>query len=198
MHTLPELPYAYDALEPHYDEQTVRLHHDVHHAGYVGGLNTAEGKLAAARAAGDFAAAKHLSRELAFHGAGHALHSTFWTNMTPNGGGAPSGGIAAQIEADFGDFAAFKGQFLAVTNSVEGSGWGLLVWNRDWNKLEILAAEKHQNQAQTNTVVLIALDVWEHAYYLKYQNKRAAWTAAFFDHLVNWADVSARFAAARG
>ena len=198
MHTLPTLPYAYDDLEPHYDEQTVRLHHDVHHAGYVTGLNVAEGRLAEARAKGDFGAAKHLARELAFHGAGHALHTIFWTNMKRGGGGAPTGAIAAQIEADFGAFDTFKAQFLAVTNSVEGSGWGVLVWNRDWQKLEILAAEKHQNQAQSNTVVLIALDVWEHAYYLKYQNKRAAWTTTFFDPLINWDDISQRYAAARG
>ncbi|MEY3011525.1 MAG: hypothetical protein RIT45_260 [Pseudomonadota bacterium] len=196
--SLPALPYAYDALEPHYDEQTVRLHHDIHHNGYVNGYNAAEAKLAAAREAGDFAAVKHLSRELAFHGAGHQLHTIFWTNMKPNGGGLPGGALAAQIDADFGSFAAFRGQLEAATNSVEGSGWGLLVWNRDFGKLEVLAAEKHQNQAQQNTTVLLAIDVWEHAYYLKYQNKRAAFTTAFLDHLINWGDVAERFGAAKG
>ncbi len=194
--TLPPLPYAYDALEPHYDEQTVRLHHDVHHNGYVTGYNAAEAKLVAARAAGDFAAAKHLSRELAFHGSGAQLHNIFWTNMKAGGGGEPSGALGAQIAKDFGSYAAFRGQIEAVTNSVEGSGWGLLVWNADFAKLEVLAAEKHQNQAQQNTVTLLAIDVWEHAYYLKFQNKRAAWTTVFLDSLVNWADVAARFAGA--
>ena len=190
--SLPALPYAYDALEPHYDEATVRLHHDIHHAGYVAGYNAAESKLVAARAAGDFAAAKHLSRELAFHGAGHQLHTIFWENMKANGGGKPSGRLAAQIDTDFGSFDAFRGQLEAVSASVEGSGWGLLVWNADFAKLEVLAAEKHQNQAQMNTTVLLALDVWEHAYYLKYQNKRAAFVKTFLDSLVNWDDVAAR------
>ncbi len=194
--SLPELPYAYNALEPHYDEATVRLHHDIHHKGYVDGYNAAEQKLIAARAAGDFSAIKHLSRELAFHGAGHQLHEIFWTNMKPAGGGAPTGALASQIDKDFGSFAGFRGQLEAAATTAEGSGWGLLVWNRTFGKLEVLTAEKHQNQAQFDAVVLIALDVWEHAYYLKYQNKRAAFVKAFLDHLINWDDVDARFGAA--
>ena len=194
---LPPLPYAYDALEPHYGEETVRLHHDKHHAGYVKGLNAAEQKLADARASGDMGAVKALSQLLGFHGSGHILHTIFWTNMKPGGGGAPSGDLAAQIDADFGSFDAFLAQFKAATTSVEGSGWGLLVWNRFTGKLEILQALNHQHSSQWASVPLLAVDVWEHAYYLQYQNRRAAWVDTFFAELVNWDNVAERLADAR-
>jgi Fe-Mn family superoxide dismutase len=197
MHELPALPYAPEALEPWYDAQTVRLHHGAHHRAYVTGLNNAEVKLAEARARGDLGLVKHWSRELAFHGCGHMLHSIFWTNMKPGGGGLPTGELARQIDKDFGSFDAYRAQFLAAGDTVEGSGWGLLVRNRELGRLEILACEKHQNQAWWQSTVLLALDVWEHAYYLKYQNKRPDWTRAFLDHLVSWDDVAARLAAAR-
>ncbi|NLP36097.1 MAG: superoxide dismutase [Firmicutes bacterium] len=193
---LPELPYAYDALEPYYDAETVRIHHDLHHKGYVDGLNNAVAKLAEAREAGDFALIKHWERELAFHGAGHILHSIFWENMSPNGGGNPKGTIAQQIEKDFGSFDAFKKHFSAATVAVEGSGWGLLVWNPYANKLEIMTAEKHQDLAIWGVVPLLVCDVWEHAYYLKYQNKRAAWVEAWWN-IVNWDDVEAKFTKAK-
>ncbi len=189
---LPELPYAYDALEPHYDEVTVRLHHDIHHKGYVDGLNNAEAKLAEAREKGDFGLVKHWERELAFHGSGHLLHTLFWTNMTPDGGGTPAGSLEERISQDFGSFEAFKKQFSAAAVAVEGSGWAVLVWNPEFKKLEILQAEKHQNLTQWGAVPLLTVDVWEHAYYLKYQNKRAAWVETWWN-LVNWADVSQRF-----
>lgn len=193
---LPPLPYAYDALEPYYDEQTVRLHHDKHHAAYVAGLNKAEEQLAAARAAGDYALVKHWERELAFHGSGHLLHTLFWENMTPGGGGEPSGELAAQIAQDFGGFEAFKAQFNAAANAVEGSGWGLLGWLPAFGKLVILQVEKHQDLTLWGVVPLLIVDVWEHAYYLKYQNRRAEWVSNWWN-LVNWPDVARRFAAAR-
>lgn len=197
---LPPLPYAYDALEPYIDEQTMRLHHDKHHQGYVNGLNKALEKLAAAREAGDFALVKHLSREAAFHGSGHLLHSIFWPNMAPagqGGGGEPSGELAEQIAQDFGSFAAFQAHFSAAAKSVEGSGWGLLVWEPNAGQLEVLQAEKHHNLTQWGVVPLLVLDVWEHAYYLKYQNNRGAYVEAWWN-VVNWADVAERFRAARG
>ncbi len=197
---LPPLPYAYDALEPYIDEQTMRLHHDKHHQGYVNGLNKALEKLAAARATGDLTLIKHLSREAAFHGSGHLLHSIFWPNMAPaaqGGGGEPEGELAGQIVQDFGSFAAFKAQFSAASKSVEGSGWGLLVWEPSAEQLEVLQAEKHQNLTQWGVVPLLVLDVWEHAYYLKYQNNRGAYVEAWWN-VVNWADVAERFRAARG
>lgn len=195
VYTLPELPYAYDALEPYYDEATVRLHHDLHHKGYVDGLNNAVAKLAEARVAADFALVKHWERELAFHGAGHILHSLFWQNMSPAGGGLPPGTLAQQIEQDFGSFAAFKKHFSAATVAVEGSGWGLLVWNPHAAKLDVMTAEKHQDLAIWGVTPLLVCDVWEHAYYLKYQNRRAAWVEAWWN-LVNWQDVEARLAKA--
>jgi Fe-Mn family superoxide dismutase len=197
-HELPPLPYAYDALEPYYDEQTVRLHHDIHHAGYVKGLNAAEEKIANMLQSGDFAAAKAVCGELAFHGSGHILHSIFWTNMRPGGGGAPSGDIAKVIEKQFGSSDAFKGLFLAATNAVAGSGWGILAYRKNDDALVVLQAEKHENLTQWGVTPILVLDVWEHAYYLKYQNKRPEWTKAFMEHLVNWDDVSKRLLAARG
>ena len=192
-HELPVLPYAYNALEPHYDEQTVRLHHDAHHKAYVDGLNNAEAKLAEAREKGDFALVKHWERELAFHGSGHILHTLFWDNMTPNGGGEASGQIAEEINKFFGSFESFKKQFSAAAVAVEGSGWTLLCYNPIFKKLEILTAEKHQNLTQWGVVPLLALDLWEHAYYLKFQNKRPAWVEAWWN-LVNWDDANKRLA----
>lgn len=196
---LPPLPYAYDALEPHIDEQTMRLHHDKHHLSYVNGLNSALEKLAAARQAGDFALVKHWSREAAFHGSGHLLHSIFWPNMAPAGSGpsAPQGDLGAQITKDFGSVDAFKAHFTAAAGAVEGSGWALLAWEPNAGQLVVLTAEKHQNLTQWGVVPLLVLDVWEHAYYLKYQNNRGAYVNAWWN-VVNWADVAERFAAARG
>jgi Fe-Mn family superoxide dismutase len=196
---LPPLPYDYNALEPHIDEQTMRLHHDKHHLGYVNGLNKALEKLEEARAAGDFAMVKHWSREAAFHGSGHFLHSIFWPNMAPagnGGGGEPTGALAEQIVKDFGSFDNFKAQFTSASGAVEGSGWGLLVWEPNAGQLEVLQAEKHQNLTQWGVVPLLVLDVWEHAYYLKYQNARGSYVNAWWN-LVNWADVAERFEAAR-
>lgn len=184
---LPPLPYAYDALEPHIDEQTMRLHHDKHHLSYVNGLNTALEKLAAAREAGDFALVKHWSREAAFHGSGHLLHSIFWPNMAPAGSGSsePQGDLAAQIAKDFGSFDAFKAHFTAAAGAVEGSGWALLVWEPNAGQLEVLTAEKHQNLTQWGVVPLLVLDVWEHAYYLKHQQKRADYIKDFWN-VLDW------------
>ena len=193
-HELPPLDYDYEALEPHIDGQTMRLHHDIHHLAYVNGLNNAETKLAAARDANDFALVKHWERELAFHGAGHFLHCVFWKNMAPNGGGKPSGALLAQIEKDFGGYDKFVAHFKAAAAAVEGSGWALLVKNRMTKQLEVLISEKHQNLSQWVVDPILVLDVWEHAYYLKYQNKRAAYIEAFFN-VVNWKDVEARYAA---
>ncbi|MBI4585147.1 MAG: superoxide dismutase [Planctomycetes bacterium] len=200
-HVLPSLPYPYEALEPHIDAQTMKLHHDLHHKAYVDGLNAAEEKLAAARKSNDFAAVKHLSRELAFHGSGHLLHCIFWNNMAPagkGGGGEPAGTLLEQIQKDFGDFGAFKSHFGAASTAVEGSGWGLLVWQGPpgLGKLEILTSEKHQNLGQWGVAPLLVLDVWEHAYYLKYQNRRAEYVKAFWN-IINWKDVEGRLKKAR-
>ena len=194
--TLPDLPYATDALEPWYDAATVALHHDKHHAGYVAGYNATLDKLAAARAAGDFGAITALERLLAFHGAGHVLHSVFWTNLAPHGGGRPAGDLAAAIERDFGSFEGFDGQLRAAAAGVQGSGWGVLAAEAGSGALAVLAVENHQHQLLPGWVPVLALDVWEHAYYLKYQNRRAEWISAVMDHLVSWDDVARRWAAA--
>lgn len=184
-HNLPELPYAYNDLEPYYDEDTVRLHHDMHHKSYVDGLNNAESKLDEARAKGDFSLIKHWEKELAFHGSGHILHTLFWENMSPQGGGEPDGVLLQEIVKSFGSFAAFKAQFSAAAIAVEGSGWAILGWNPLFAKLEILQCEKHQNLTQWGVIPLLVLDVWEHAYYLKYQNRRAEFVNAWWN-IVNW------------
>jgi Fe-Mn family superoxide dismutase len=196
-HTLPDLPYQNNALEPHVDAETMTLHHQRHHGGAVNGLNQAEKSLATAAAVGDFAKAKELVRAIAYFGSSHVLHSTFWTNMKPEGGSEPKGPLAERITKDFGSFAAFKGLFLAATNSVPGSGWGMLAYHAIFDRLLLLQVEDHEKLTLWGAVPLLVCDVWEHAYYLKYQNRRSEWTAAFMDKLVNWEDVGARFAAAR-
>ena len=191
-HELPKLPYEYNALEPVMDEQTLRLHHDIHHAGYVTGLNKAEEMLQKFRQSGDYAAIKHWERELAFHGSGHILHSIFWENLKPKGGGEPGGDLAKAITAEWGGFATFKAELSAATKSVEGSGWGILAYNPIFEKLVILQAEKHQDLTQWGAMPILVIDVWEHAYYLKYQNKRGDFVDAIIG-IINWKDVEARF-----
>lgn len=192
-HELPKLPYEYNALEPVMDEQTVRLHHDKHHAGYVAGLNRSEEALAAARKAGDYAIIKHWERELAFHGSGHILHTIFWENLTPDGGGDPRGDLKQAMVGEWGDVSTFKKEFSAATKAVEGSGWGILAVNPLFKKLVILQAEKHQDLTQWGAMPILVFDVWEHAYYLKYQNDRSAFVDNLFK-IINWRDVENRYA----
>ncbi|MGG3455848.1 Fe-Mn family superoxide dismutase [Paenibacillus rhizolycopersici] len=195
-HTLPPLPYPYNALEPHIDEQTMRIHHDKHHKTYVDDLNKAELKLQEARKSGNFDLVKHWERELAFNGAGHYLHTIFWDVMSPKGGGKPEGELLEQIKRDFGSYDAFHKQFSEAAAKVEGGGWAILVWSPRAHRLEILTAEKHQNLSQWDVVPLLPLDVWEHAYYLKHQNVRADYIKAWWN-VVYWPAVAKRFEAAR-
>ncbi|MFZ1730742.1 MAG: superoxide dismutase [Bacteroidota bacterium] len=192
-YTLSPLPYAYNALEPYIDEQTMRLHHDAHHAGYVKGLNAALAAMADARAKGDYALIDRLAQKAAFNGSGHILHEIFWKNMAPAGtGGKPEGALLNQINKDFGSASAMNAQFSATAKSVEGSGWGILAWEPLGKRLVVLQAEKHQNLTQWGAIPLLVVDVWEHAYYLKYQNKRGDYVDNFFK-VVNWNDVAQRF-----
>ena len=191
-HELAPLPYAYNALEPYYDEQTVRLHHDKHQAAYVAGLNKAEEMLEQARQSGDFGLIAYWEKQLAFHGAGDFLHEMFWENMAANAGGEPKNALASQIEKDFGSFENFKKQFSAAAGAVEGSGWAMLGWMPDWQKLYIFQIENHQKLLIPGVEPLLVLDVWEHAYYLKYQNRRPEWIQAWWN-IVNWQDVEKRF-----
>lgn len=190
-YTLPPLPYAYNALEPYIDAQTMTLHHDKHHAGYVKGLNTATKKVSEAIAANDFSLIKHWERELAFHGSGHFLHALFWRVMGPNQG-KRSSELEKYINKSFGDFTKFVNYYKAVSNSVEGSGWGILSYEPNADKLVVLQAEKHQNLTQQVTIPILPIDVWEHAYYLKYQNNRGEYVNGFFN-VINWEFVSQYF-----
>lgn len=195
-HTLPPLPYPYNALEPYIDEQTMRIHHDKHHKTYVDDLNKAELKLKEARKSGNFDLVKHWERELAFNGAGHYLHTIFWDIMNPQGGGRPEGELMEQIKRDFGSYDAFHKQFSEAAAKVEGGGWAILVWGPRSHRLEILTAEKHQNLSQWDVVPLLPLDVWEHAYYLKHQNVRADYIRDWWN-VVYWPAVAKRYEAAR-
>ena len=199
-YVLPKLPYGYEALEPAYDAATVHLHHEKHHAGYVAGLNAALGKLADARKTGDYAAVKALSQAAAFHGSGHLLHCLFWQSMAPAQTKHPEEStkeLAAAIRASFGSIDICKAQFAAATKDVEGSGWGILAHEPMADRLVILQAEKHQNLAIWGAVPLLVCDVWEHAYYLKYQNRRADWVDAFVKELANWSFAAKMLAAAK-
>lgn len=198
---LPPLPYPAEALEPAIDAQTMSIHHDKHHAGYVRGLNTALKELEKIRSGeGDEKLTKHWMRELAFNGSGHANHTLFWQVMAPpdaGGGGTPKDQPLAQaIERDFGSFDSFAGQFKAAAGSVEGSGWGMLVYHPMSDKLLVMQAEKHQNLTIWGVIPLMGVDVWEHAYYLKYQNNRGKYVDAFMT-VVNWGRVAELFAAAK-
>lgn len=197
-HALPALPYAPEALEPHIDAQTMTLHHGKHHLAYVNGLNKAEEELAKARQSGDFALVQHWSKQAAFHGGGHWLHSMFWKVMAApgaGGGGEPTGDLLTAITESFGSFDAFKKQFTAAAVAVEGSGWGLLHYRRDDKRLIILQAENQHKLSAWGSTPILGVDVWEHAYYLKYQNKRADYVNAWWN-VVNWKQVAANMAAA--
>ncbi len=189
-YVLPDLRYAREALEPHIDAETMRLHHTIHHAGYVRGMNAALEGLAAVRA-GDRPATEvqALSRNLAFHGSGHLLHVVFWNCMAPPSregvGGPAHGAIGERIKSDFGSFDAFATHFKAAATQVEASGWAILVHEPIADRLMILQSEKHQNLTIWGVRPLVAIDVWEHAYYLRYQNRRADYVAAFMN-LINW------------
>ncbi|MBG9544980.1 superoxide dismutase [Cytobacillus firmus] len=191
-HILPPLPYDYSALEPHISAEIMRLHHDKHHQSYVDGLNKAEVMLQNARNNNDYSLVKHWSRELAFHGSGHYLHTIFWNNMSPEGGGSPSGALLKEINKYFGSFEKFKSHFTEAAKQAEGVGWAILVWSPRARRLEILQSERHMLLTQWDTIPLLALDVWEHAYYLQYKNNRGDYIKNWWN-VVNWKDVEDRY-----
>lgn len=192
---LPPLPYGPDALEPHIDTQTMSLHHDKHHAAYVKGANSALDALREIRdGQRDVGETKRWEKELAFHGSGHVLHTLFWGSMSPQAG-APSGGLQAAIQRDFGAVDALVTQFTAAANSVEGGGWAILAYHPMMAGLVVLQAELHQNLTLQGAVPLLVVDVWEHAYYLRYQNRRADYITAWWN-VADWEAASSRYAAA--
>ncbi|MFD1067476.1 superoxide dismutase [Oceanobacillus locisalsi] len=195
-HTLPPLPYNYDALEPYIDRRIMELHHDKHHQSYVDGLNKAELEMQQARWDNNYDLIKHWEREAAFNGAGHYLHTIFWKVMSPDGGGEPTGDLMHEIEQSFGSYDQFKAHFTEAANNVEGGGWAILVWSPRARRLEILQAEKHQNLSQWDVVPLLVLDVWEHAYYLQYENVKEDYVDNWWN-IVNWPEVENRYNKAR-
>lgn len=189
-YALPMLPYPENALEPHLDAQTLKIHHDKHHAGYVRGLNKAVEELDIAVKNNDYGLVKHWERELAFHGGGHYFHTLYWNSMSP-AETKPSAKLNELIKKSFGMMVRFEEYFKAATAKVEASGWGVLAYEPVTDRLIILQVEKHQNQSPLMGIPLLVCDVWEHAYYLKYQNNRGHYIDSFMK-LINWDAVSAR------
>ena len=195
-YVLPELPYAYDALEPHISAEIMELHHSKHHQNYVNGANAALEKLEAARKDGSIAAVvTALSKDLAFNLGGHTNRSLFWENLGPNGGGKPTGALAAAIDADFGSFEEFQKHFAAAALGLQGSGWAVLAYDKIGERLVIEQMTDQQGNLSIDLVPLLLLDMWEHAFYLQYKNVKADYVAAVWN-VFNWDEVATRYAAA--
>jgi Fe-Mn family superoxide dismutase len=195
-YTLPDLPYDPGALEPHLSARILELHHDKHHATYVKGANTALERLDEVRASGDFATITMLERNRAFNLSGHVLHSVLWTNLSPDGGGEPTGALASAIDEHLGGFDRFRAQMTEAASTIQGSGWALASWEPMAGRLVIQQVHDHQGEHGQGTVPLLAIDAWEHAYYLQYENRKADYLDAIWN-VVHWADVERRLEAAR-
>jgi Fe-Mn family superoxide dismutase len=194
-YVLPDLSYDYGALEPNISGRIMELHHDKHHLAYVNGANTAIDALAEAREKNDLTMVNKFQKDLAFNLAGHVNHTVFWRNMSPDGGDKPTGELAAAIDNFFGSFDAFRAHFTASALGIQGSGWSILVWDILGQKLLIEQLYDHQGNLSVGSIPLLMLDMWEHAFYLDYQNVKPEYVKAFWN-IVNWADVQARFAEA--
>jgi superoxide dismutase, Fe-Mn family len=198
-YSVPPLPYAYDALEPHIDKATMEFHHDKHHQAYVDKANAALEGTALANAAiedilSDLSQVPADKRTaVQNNGGGHYNHSLFWESMSPSGGGAPDGALAQAIDAVFGSFEAFKSSLKETGVNQFGSGWSWLVHNG--SELAIVGTPNQDNPISNGSTPLLGVDVWEHAYYLKYQNRRPDYIDAWWN-VVDWAKVAERFAAA--
>jgi Fe-Mn family superoxide dismutase len=187
---LPDLPYDYDALEPHISEQVLTWHHDTHHQGYVNGLNGAEDTLAENRGSHDFGSSASAMRSVTHNSSGHYLHELFWENMSAEGGDEPTGALADRIEEDFGSYDAWEGEFRAAAS--DASGWALLVYDSHANMLRNVVVDKHDQGAIWGGHPILALDVWEHSYYYDYGPARGDFVDAFFE-VVDWDEPSRRF-----
>ncbi len=201
---LPKMPYAYDALEPHIDARTMEIHHTKHHQTYTTKLNDALGKCSSDIQNKDIVdilsdlsqVPDELKKAINFNGGGYDNHKLFWNNMKPNGGGEPGGAVADAINSSFGSFADFKEKFSSTTAVIQGSGWGWLVYNPSSSKVEYIAMSNQDSPRTKGLVPLLGLDVWEHAYYLNYQNKRPDYIAAWWN-VVNWDEVDNRLSKAK-
>jgi len=193
---LPDLSYGYGELEPSINGNIMEIHHSKHHNTYVGNFNAAMEQYASAEAKGDYAAMIALQPAIKFNGGGHVNHSIFWTNLSPNGGGEPSGELAAAINTEFGTFEDFKSEISAKSAAIQGSGWGWLAYNKGASKLQIVTCANQDPCSSTGLTPLLGIDVWEHAYYLQYQNVRPAYLKEIFN-VVDWNNVAGRFADAK-
>jgi Fe-Mn family superoxide dismutase len=199
--TLPALPYAFNGLEPHIDARTMEIHHDLHHNGYTNNLNNAiKGSAIENSSIEDILAdISNQSGAVRNNGGGFYNHCMFWEVMSPNGGGAPTGQLAADIDAKFGSFEAFKTEFSSAAATRFGSGWAWLIVDAS-GSLAITSTPNQDNPlmdiAEVKGTPLLCVDVWEHAYYLKYQNRRPEYLTNFFN-VVNWEEVSKRYEAAK-
>jgi len=194
---LPELDYAYDALEPHISGEIMGLHHTKHHQNYVNGANAALDKLQAARENGEIAGVvTALSKDLAFNLGGHTNHSLFWKNLSPNGGGEPTGELAEAINRDFGSFEKFQEHFNGAALGLQGSGWAVLGYDHVADRLVIEQMTDQQGNLSINLTPLLLLDMWEHAFYLQYKNVKADYVKAVWN-VFNWDEVATRFEAAK-
>lgn len=193
LYSLPELPYAYNALEPYISEMQLKIHHDKHHAAYVNGANSILERLDKARQAGTDVDMKATLKELSFQAGGHVLHSLFWSNLSPAGRTSrePSSALADVLKNEFGSFERFKKEFTIAATSTEGSGWAALAWCALNSRPVIMQIEKHNVNVYPMFSILMVLDVWEHAYYLDYKNERPKFVEAFWN-IVNWDEVSKR------
>lgn len=197
---LPSLPYSYDALEPHIDAKTMEIHHTKHHQTYANGLNEALERINALTHKNYITSIlsdltivpEHVRNAINFHGGGFDNHRLFWESMKPNGGGEPGGKLADEIKIYFGNFKQFKEKFSQASLSIQGSGWGWLVYNRTYSRLEFKAMPDQTSPWTFRLIPLLGLDVWEHAYYLKYQNRRADYIEAWWN-VVNWTEIEERF-----
>jgi Fe-Mn family superoxide dismutase len=196
VYRLPDLPYDHGALEPHISGQIMELHHDKHHANYVKGANTALEKLAAARDSDEFDTISKLQKDLAFNLSGHVLHSLFWENLGPGGGGEPEGDVAEQLGTDFGSFDRFKQHMIEAASTIQGSGWALASWDPVSARVIVQQVYDHQGNHGQGTVPLLAIDAWEHAYYLQYKSAKADFFEAVW-HVFDWDDVAGKLKAAR-
>ncbi len=194
---LPPLSYAYDALEPQIDEQIVRIHHGRHHNSYVGGLNSTLQGIERAREQGDYSNIRALSRDLVFNCAGHVLHVLYWNSMTPGGSQLPAGAFRDAIERDFGSVEKLKEHFVAATVGVEANGWGLLGFEPLGRRLMVLQVENHQKLTTWDFRPIMTCDVWEHAYYLQYKNRRGEYVDRFME-IVDWQAAAERYDRAVG
>jgi Fe-Mn family superoxide dismutase len=193
LYTLPDLTYDPASLEPHLSARIVDLHHGKHHASYVAAANTTLDKIDEATAAERWADLPGLERTLAFNLGGHVLHTMYWTNLSPHGGGEPTGALRTDIDNTFGGFAAFKAYFSQATITVQGSGWSILGYEPLGGRLVVQQLVTHHDSHLLGTVPLLAIDAWEHAYYLQYANMRADYVSAMWN-VINWTDVARRYA----